>query len=421
MHSFVLPRGEFHSHCLGQSKAIVDQRISLNALAVLVPLVEYPNVAPMPDHISDDGEHLLFPSEIIASIFTFIPWGSSSNGNVAQNTLMNILLAVGPTDANACRVAYLKDNDAGFEYVLETCREIAYIGRAGDVAARKKKRKLSKNIRAWMRVNPNWRNLCCSEGVEEFALASRIDEEGDLAFRVNPFVFFNNPAVAIECGLLDVLKCLVEDVGVDINSMMWSSLSSYRRVHLLSEAMVEDQWGCFKYLMGLPKIDPNSQASIIDDASFEDGEESRDVNLVQYALEKDCIRPRYLKALLDQPDCEDINSLYAQEENDEITPLIDSLMNLYAYAGVGRSSRVKFAKMKQLLESGADPVQQGCIDIAQSWIERLRSMEEGETSSLISPKDIPTKISVLKAAISTMEEYIFGKEGGSWEFLQEKM
>ena len=91
---------------------MVDQSISLNA--------------PMPDHISDDGEHLLLPSEIIASIFTFIPWGSSSNGNFAQHTLINILLAVGPTDANACRVAYLKDNDAGFEYVLETCREIAY-------------------------------------------------------------------------------------------------------------------------------------------------------------------------------------------------------------------------------------------------------------------------------------------------------
>ena len=381
---------------------IVDQSISFNA-----PM-------PNPANISDDGEHLLLPSEIIASIFTFIPWGSSSNGNFAQHTLINILLAVGPTDANVFRVAYLKDNDAGFEYVLETCREIAYIGRASDVAARKKKRKLSQNIRAWMRVNPNWRNLCCSDGVEEFALASRIDEEGDLAFRVNPFVFFNNPAVAIECGLLDVLKCLVEDVGVDINSMMWSSLSSYRRVHLLSEAMVEDQWGCFKYLMEL-KIDPNSQASIIDDTTFDDEEEPRNVNLVQYALEKDCIRPRYLEALLDHPNCEDINSLYAQEEDDEITPLIDSLMNLYAYAGVGRSSSIKFAKMKLLLDSGADPTQQGCIDIAQTWIERLRSIKEGETSSLISPKDIPTKISVLKAAISAMEEYIVGEEGASWE------
>lgn len=266
-----------------------------------------------------------------------------------------------------------------------------------------------------MRVNPNWRNLCCSEGVEEFALASTIDEEGDLAFRVNPFVFFNNPAVAIECGLLDVLKCLIEDVGIDTNAMMWSSLSSYRRVHLLSEAMVEDQWTCFKYLMGLRTIDPNSQASIIDDTTFEDDEAPRDVNLVQYALEKDCIRPRYLKALLDHPAFGDIDSTYSQEEEDGITPLIDSIMNLYAYAGIDRSSRIKFAKMKLLLEAGADPVHQGCIDIAQTWMERLRSIEEGETTSLISPKDIPIKISVLKAAISTMEEYILREEGAFWE------
>lgn len=71
--------------------------------------------------------------------------------------------------------------------------------------------------------------------------------------------------------------------------------------------------------------------------------------------------------------------------------------------------------MKLLLDSGADPTQQGRVDIAQTWIERLRSIKEGETSCLISAKDIPIKISVLKAAISTMEEYIFGEEGASWE------
>ena len=71
-------------------------------------------------------------------------------------------------------------------------------------------------------------------------------------------IIFNNPAVAIEFGLVDVLKHLVEHVGIDINANTCSNFSSGQPYHLLFHAIMHEESACIEYLMLNQKIDMNS-------------------------------------------------------------------------------------------------------------------------------------------------------------------
>lgn len=334
--------------------------------------------------------------ELIASVFKFIPWGLGDRSS--KHTLMNVLLAVGPADATTCRVAYLKDERVGYYYLLRTCRAIAEFGGSEDSVIRSKARKLFQNIRAWMRVNPGWKDFCTSENMEEYAVVSKIDEDGDKTARPHPLALFNNPAVAIECGLFEVLKCLVEEVGIDVNSMKWSSFSSFRPVNLLSVAMVEDQRGCFNYLLRLPQIKLNVPP--VGNNDEETGEDN--LALVHFAVENDPVRPFYLKALLHHPDV-DVNETYDFGGGDDIDLLMYSIIMLVEGAGRYSCSRLIFAKMRIILEAGADTAIHNA-QLALSLIERINA---GTLSEIYgSQEDYPIKIKVLNAAIDLFSKYI---------------
>ena len=343
----------------------------------------------------EEDESALTP-ELIASVIKFIPWGSTSD-RVGKHTLMNALLAVGPADATTCRLAYLKDERAGCHYLTRTCRVIAKCGSVDDATTNKRKRKMFQNIRAWMKVNPDWKGWCTSENMKEFAVVSKIDEEGDKASRPHPLALFTNPAVAIECGLLEVLKHLVEEVGIDVNSMEWSSFSSFRLVNLLAVAMMEDQRGCFNYLLKLPQIDLT-----VAPMGQNEGEAENTSALVHFAVENDPVRPIYLKALLQHPDV-DVNETYAFGDEDDFDLLKYSTMVLVEVAGKNMSSRLIFAKMRMILEAGADSAFR-CAHLAVVLMQRIQQGDLPNTFG--SQDDFPIKAKVLDAAFCLFSEYM---------------
>ena len=94
-----------------------------------------------------------------------------------------------------------------------------------------------------------------------------------MAPKINPFVPFNNPAVAIELGLLESLKHLVDEKSIDVTAFQWTT---YRQglLHpghenyalcLLAIATDYMEVDSFLYLLGKDGIDVCSPISQIDD------------------------------------------------------------------------------------------------------------------------------------------------------------
>jgi len=183
---------------------------------------------------------------------------------------MNICLAVGPETSRTIKREYLKNNE---EYLVRTlevfldnvtkvaARQLSVLERLpgsptspgprpqaagganpasggerraappplpdgrGNCATRIDKyslagccRKAGENHKAWMSVNSDWKSEVQDDIMEELKLAST--RSTDITY---PYIAFNNPAVAIQFGLVDVLKYLVEEKGIDINAESWTA------------------------------------------------------------------------------------------------------------------------------------------------------------------------------------------------------
>ena len=120
--------------------------------------------------------------------------------------------------------------------------------------------KMSVNIPYWIDVNTDWRKLCTKEWTEddELSAAAYKNEEGERIYRTDPLIIFNNPAVAIDFGIVDVLRHLVEEIGIDINSYAWNGYGIPKKYNLLltSGAITEvlQDPACFNYLISLRDI-----------------------------------------------------------------------------------------------------------------------------------------------------------------------
>ena len=113
--------------------------------------------------------------------------------------LLNVCVAVGPADATKIRTEYLRDND---NYVEQSLRRLRMrIPNMVLCSARMYFRwqhvlnKCRDDIMAWMAINQQWKGRCTPEKMKKFE-GRPLLEEADLVF--------NNPAVALEIGLLDV-------------------------------------------------------------------------------------------------------------------------------------------------------------------------------------------------------------------------
>jgi len=154
--------------------------------------------------------------------------------------LMNLCISVGPVDAAKVRTGYLRDNDQYVTASLQKLRDIRHLSvRQRDVSRRILHLplfdKCRDNIAAWMQVNSDWRDRCTDENMERYKGAP---------LRVEANLVFNNPAVAIEVGLLEVVRFHVEEKGVDVNHAIWNGFSSDAEVIGLANTVFRE-WNGF--------------------------------------------------------------------------------------------------------------------------------------------------------------------------------
>ena len=217
--------------------------------------------------VSGGGIH--FTPELIASMATF------ADANFSPDA-MNICLAVGPDVSRTIKHFYLRRNE---RYLIDTLKNLIVSGNESS-----RRERAGTNHTAWMEVNTDWKTTAVSD---DGMTRSAMPKARTPGF-IYPFSAFNNAAVALELGLLEVVKFLIEDKGVDPNEYMYSrtlkrGASARIRVHLVSAAMTSRQGAIFQYLLSLPSIDLYSE---IDD----DRHRSRDHGLFEQALDVYVVR-----------------------------------------------------------------------------------------------------------------------------------
>ena len=158
------------------------------------------------------------------------------------NDLMNLCIVAGPEDCAAIRHAYLHRSQ---DYLLHFLH--------GYVIGKVKWETCRDRYRAWMEVNPDWRTGAVSDWRIENQNKITIADTGREVLLL-PFLPLNNPAVAIELGLTEVLKHLVEEKKVGVNDYRWNSFLTCRAVegrvaHLLMHCIVCDNLEAFQYLL----------------------------------------------------------------------------------------------------------------------------------------------------------------------------
>mmetsp|Transcript_20776 Transcript_20776/g.42405 ORF Transcript_20776/g.42405 Transcript_20776/m.42405 type:complete len:374 (-) Transcript_20776:212-1333(-) len=161
--------------------------------------------------------------------------------------LMNLCVAVGPVDAAKVRTEYLRDNE---QYVEASLRELRHI--SGDWSFFRGRLHLldrcRDNISAWMRVNTDWQARCTDENMKRYL-------GWDLGLlRVEANLVFNNPAVAVEVGLLDVIRFHVEEKGADLNRSVWNSFRTenfYGNDSLIEIALVRGDVNILEFLLSV--------------------------------------------------------------------------------------------------------------------------------------------------------------------------
>ena len=172
-------------------------------------------------------------TELIARVASFVPYGAGA---------MNVCLAVGPKHSAIIRHTCLRNN---MKYMAHRLEQYVDEEVGND--------QVTTYALAWMAVNTDWRKLCTADNREKFAIVSIERENEDVTFQFKTLAIFNNPSVAAEFDLVDVLKHLVEEVGIDVNAHEWNSFATPERVHLLASALHHKT--CFQYLIERGDID----------------------------------------------------------------------------------------------------------------------------------------------------------------------
>ena len=161
--------------------------------------------------------------------------------------LLSLCIVAGPTDCTVIRRAYLHRSQYYLLHFLH-----------GYVIGKVKWETTRDRYRAWMEVNPDWRTGVVSDWrVENLNKITIADTDGGVL--VHPFLPFNNPAVAIELGLLEVLEHLVEDREINVNDYRWNSYLACTAFeggasHLLIICIVCSNLDAFQYLLGRKDI-----------------------------------------------------------------------------------------------------------------------------------------------------------------------
>ena len=195
--------------------------------------------------VSDGGVHIT--PELVARMATFADANNSPD-------VMNIYLAAGPAFSRTIKHFYLSRND---KYLIDTLKNL-YTPRVLnniDNIEDMRREKAGANHRAWMEVNTDWKTIVVSDDSIRTMLRPQVHQK--IMKGSHPFIAFSSTAFAVELGLMEVVKFLIEDKGVDPNEYGWALRLIYR-VHLVSAAMAFGQEDIFQYLLSLPSTNLHS-------------------------------------------------------------------------------------------------------------------------------------------------------------------
>ena len=300
-------------------------------------------------------------AELLGSVASYASLGQD---------LLNICIVAGPKDCTAIRHAYLQNN---FSYLQHALTE--YVGKGCNDWKLCRDRYL-----AWMEINADWRELVTKGRMESLSKVFRESDGGEkMVPEISPFVPFNNPAVAIELGLLESLKHLVNEMKIDVNAYKWTT---YRHgiVHpgyedsaicLLATTIDYMEFDMFLYLLSKDGIDVCSLISPID---HDDDEYEATV------LEHCFVRPychAFFHKLASHPTCNLERGFSTTVENDEKTYIHSAMCFLMVLA---EENALHFptwaANLRLLLSLGAEPMAQdssgqNAIQFASSLMGRV--------------------------------------------------
>ena len=274
--------------------------------------------------------------------------------NVEGNGLHNVCVAFGPNGAAEIRRDYLLDNDVYIQYNLEIVSRSVLASstrmpyedfRDGLAVVDKCKR----NIMTWMEVNDDWRERVTVKKMDWHQ--GYVYSRGLLDPRKNDVNFLlNNIAIAIEIGLLDVVRHLVEEMNVPIDST--NHIGFYGKVsglhQLVVMALVRGNVTMIQYLMSRDPSTSNAQAL--------------PVQVATTAMGSDYAGPECFKLFLELTNV-DVNRAYEQMYNYPLLSYCLRLLGSFAFearirsiaSGEARGLALHAEKIGVLLEFGADP------------------------------------------------------------------
>ena len=192
-----------------------------------------PAILPAPavsNNVSSIANEIHLTPELIARIATYAEAVDSSE-------LWNICLAVGPATSQITRHYYLKKN----HHFLSRCIRFFTSKKIEARKVRDYQQHQQHKVRdyhlAWMAVNTDWKAYVNKTYMEltKFACIRQGDKAGN---KIHPYAAFNNPAVAIQIGLMDPLRYLVEKKATDTNSFEWTPFNYSVPRHLLYWSML---------------------------------------------------------------------------------------------------------------------------------------------------------------------------------------
>lgn len=196
------------------------------------------------------------------------------------------------------------------------------------------------NIRTWMNVNKEWRSRCTESNLEKYKGFKSKQAEPEIEANL----VFNNPAVAVELGLVEILRHLVEGFNINLTKIIWKGFVREDRSggsldgYLADLAYHRSDVTLLNYLLSAP--------------SFDWQENTRLDNFLYYAVINDCVTIDCFKALISHPKV----NLNAPEAllGGEASPLYSAVQFASRCGSVQHLSQCA-ERVLALLEAGADP------------------------------------------------------------------
>eukprot|EP00562_Extubocellulus_spinifer_P034177 CAMPEP_0178685570 /NCGR_PEP_ID=MMETSP0699-20121125/3456_1 /TAXON_ID=265572 /ORGANISM="Extubocellulus spinifer, Strain CCMP396" /LENGTH=387 /DNA_ID=CAMNT_0020330337 /DNA_START=100 /DNA_END=1263 /DNA_ORIENTATION=+ len=274
--------------------------------------------------------------------------------NVEGSGLYNFCVAFGPEGAAEIRRDYLLDNEAYIEHNLEivtnsvlTTRDAMLLMPQEDLSeGLAAVDKCKRNTMTWMEVNGNWKERVTAERMELYKRYTIAHERH--AGTHDADAVFNNIAVAVEIGLLDVVRHLIEEKKVDVNSIKY--VGFHKGVvgvrHLVGRALIRGDATMIHYLM-------SQDGCELRNPTTDEEKDKKFGPFARYAATQSFVEPECFKLFLELANV-DLNVIYTHPSPPFLTICLGRFEFKQRSTPVSTLAR-EAQKIGILVEMGADP------------------------------------------------------------------